>query len=279
VNQNTLRDRIVFEGVGIHSGRQGRVVVEPAEADTGRRFVVEGVEIPARVESVVDTARCTTLGKDSAKVSTVEHLLSALYAYNIDNAVMYVEGVEIPILDGSSLPYVEAIEGVGVEAQSAPACSLCLQKTVMVQDRSATICAFPADAYQIVATTTFDGWEDGAAVCTHTLDSGGGYRAEVAPARTFAFDFEVERLLASGLAQGGSLENALIISPPNGFSTPLRLEQEWCRHKILDVVGDLALLGVRLKLKVEAIRTGHRLNVRLAQALVSHIASGSRLNS
>ncbi len=277
MNQNTLRDTVVFEGVGIHTGRRGRVIVEPAPEHTGRCFVVEGTEIPARVENVIDTARCTTLGKEGAKVSTVEHLLSALYAYDIDNALIYVEGVEIPILDGSSLPFVEAIEGVGVEKQGAVANLLTLEKTVMVQDRNSTIYASPADAYEVVATTTFEGWDAGTATCGCVLNTSIGYRAEVAPARTFAFNFEVERLLASGLAQGGSLENALIISPPNGFSTPLRLEQEWCRHKILDVVGDLSLLGVRFKMKVDAIRTGHRLNVRLVQALVAHIASGSRL--
>ncbi len=275
--QRTLKRAVSLQGVGIHSGTQARLTLEPAPENFGRRFRINGVSIPAQVEYVIDTSRCTTLGFEGAKVSTVEHLLSALYATEVDNALLILEGIEIPILDGSALPFMEAIGEAGIEEQSALAPTLSLKEEVVVQDKSATACAKPDVTYSVTATTEFDAWSEGAASCTFqegTTD----YLAQVAPARTFAFDFEVRQLLAAGLAQGGSLENALIITPPNEFSTPLRIEQEWCWHKVLDIMGDLALLDARLKMSLSAIRTGHRLNVHLAQAILAQTGRTSISN-
>lgn len=271
-NQHTLKQPLSLEGVGIHSGKWAKLKIEPAPENFGRQFHINGVFLPAQVEYVVDTSRCTTLGRDGVKISTVEHLLSALYALKIDNALIHVEGIEIPILDGSALPFVEALLEAGVQEQPSPARVLGLQKMVMVQERNMTACAKPAETYTVTATTEFDSWSEGGVTCTFQ-EGADAYLTQVAPARTFAFDFEVRQLLESGMAQGGSLDNCLIITPPNTFSSPLRLEREWCWHKVLDIMGDLALLNARLQMAISATRTGHRLNVRLAQALLAQVGA------
>jgi UDP-3-O-[3-hydroxymyristoyl] N-acetylglucosamine deacetylase len=260
-----------LEGVGIHSGAACAVTVSPADADTGRVFCVGSVEIPARADFVVDTARCTTLGKDEARVRTVEHLLSALYGLGIDNARMTVDGPEIPILDGSALPFVAAIQAVGIRAQGSLARTITPSEPIEVRDGVSLIRITPANALTIEVETEFADWPEGfASICypvsAHAAED---YAKFVAPARTFAMRREVEMLLAAGLAQGGSLENALIITPPDTFSTPLRLPNEWCAHKLLDLLGDLALADARLNIDVFATRPGHRINTLAARRLLT----------
>jgi UDP-3-O-[3-hydroxymyristoyl] N-acetylglucosamine deacetylase len=269
VEQQTLAQAFTLEGVGIHTGAAGRVTVHPAPADTGRLFRSGGREIPARADYVIDTSRCTTLGADGARVSTVEHLLSALHGLGIDNAIIEVVGPEIPILDGSALPWVEAIQAAGVTAQGVPARLFTLAEPCDVAEGASQMQARPGDGLRVEVLTEFSDWPEGRASQTFASGPEGAaaYARQIAPARTFAFRKEVEMLLAAGLAKGGSLDNALIISPPDTFSTPLRLPQEWCAHKLLDVIGDLALADARLNLHLTAIRPGHRLNVRLAGAL------------
>lgn len=270
MEQNTLAAPFTLEGVGIHTGAHGKVTVSPAEADTGRVFRVGQTAIPAQAAYVVDTARCTTLGRDGARVSTVEHLLSALHGLSIDNALIEVTGPEIPILDGSALPFVEAIRAAGIRAQGRPPRRLALRGPVELGEGKSRISGQPADDFMVLALTEFDEWPEGKSGrrMWPGPDAAATFAREVAPARTFAFRHEVEALLAAGLAQGGSLENALIIAPPDGFSSPLRLPQEWGAHKLLDLIGDLALLDARLAMEVTALRPGHRLNVRFANELL-----------
>ena len=272
MEQQTLAGTFALEGVGIHTGAQGRVTVTPAEAGAGRVFRVGSVTIPARAEFVIDTSRSTRLGRDGATVSTVEHLLSALHAFGVDNAVIVVEGPEIPILDGSAAPFAEAIRRVGVRGQNRPARTLILETPVVVEQGGTRLAAKPATGLNLRVRTEFDAWPEGRAECRVNVGPAGAaaYCADIGPARTFAFRSEVELLLQAGLAQGGSLENALIITPPNSFSTPLRLPQEWCAHKMLDLVGDLALADARLELRVDALRPGHRANVAFVTALSAH---------
>ncbi len=270
--QQTLRHAFAIMGIGLHTGRNARVVVHPAPANAGRMFrLAGGVEIPARADFVTDTTRCTTLGRDGATISTVEHLLSALAGLQIDNAVIETDGPEIPILDGSAQPWVEAIDAAGVEKQNYSPRTLTLSAPVIVEEGKSRIEAAPADAFRVRVVTTFEefNWPEGAAEieCAPGFDAP-AYRETIAPARTFAFRREVEMLLAAGLALGGSLDNALIVTPGEGFSSPLRVPLEWCAHKLLDVVGDLALADARLKIQVTGWRPGHRLNARLAGALL-----------
>ena len=280
--QNTLAQSLRFEGVGIHTGEHAHVVVHPADVDTGRVFRIARQTIPAHAEWVVDTTRCTTLGRDGIRLHTVEHLLSALYAYNIDNAIIEVDGGEIPILDGSALPHAQAIEQSGIIAQDKPANTIALTQPLALEERSSHIQAEPASEFEVTVRVEFERWRGGKAEQSYQSGEGNEtqYAQSIAPARTFAFDFEVKQLLAAGLARGGSLDNALIISPPDEttqvtfaetkteFSTPLRLPQEWCAHKLLDVLGDFALFNARPLMRVIALRPGHGSNVRFVQAVL-----------
>lgn len=271
MEQQTLAGSFTLEGVGIHTGAHGRVTVTPAGVDTGRLFKVGHVTIPARVEFVTDTARSTRLGRGGATVSTVEHLLSALHAFGIDNAHIAVEGPEIPILDGSAAPFAEAIRRVGVCGQRKSARRLRLRAPVTTEQGGTRLSAEPATGLNLCVRTEFDDWSEGSAECRAEINptTTAAYRTNIAPARTFAFHAEVERLLQAGLARGGSLDNALIITPPAGYSAPLRVPQEWCAHKMLDLIGDLALADARLDLRVVALRPGHRANVAFVTALLA----------
>ena len=269
--QQTIAKSFTLEGVGIHTGAFGRVTVHPADAGNGRVFRVGNVLIPARADFVVDTTRCTTLGAEGIRVSTVEHLLSALHGFCIDNAVIEVEGPEIPILDGSALPFAEAIAAAGIVAQDKPPRVVQPEKIEFTEGRSAyTAVAAYSNSEALKATVDFDNWPEGNAVMSARLPSSFRvhYVKRIAPARTFAFQSEVEQLIAAGLAKGGSLDNALIITPPDEFSSPLRLPQEWAAHKILDLIGDLALVDARILAFISVSRPGHRGNVRLALELL-----------
>jgi UDP-3-O-[3-hydroxymyristoyl] N-acetylglucosamine deacetylase len=268
VFQNTIGASFTLSGVGIHTGAIGRVTVHPAEANSGRVFQVGNVRLPARVEHVVDTRRCTTLGKDGVKVSTVEHLLSALAGWQIDNALIEMDGAEIPILDGSALPFAEAIQSVGVQEQTMPAAVLRLSEPLEWNDGACGITAEPSDGFHFQTTVGFDDWAEGTAVHSGYVTTSEGYTEQIAPARTFAFRHEVDALLAAGLAKGGSLDNALVITPPDEFSSPLRLPREWAVHKTLDLIGDLALTDARLAVRVYAVKPGHRVNTEFAKQLL-----------
>jgi UDP-3-O-[3-hydroxymyristoyl] N-acetylglucosamine deacetylase len=257
---------LTFEGVGIHTGRHSSVTIHPADVDTGRLLVARGARIPCEARYAVDTTRSTTLGLDGVRVSTVEHLLSALHAAGVDNAEIAVEGDEIPILDGSALPFAEAIADTGVVTQNREARTLVLPSPVTVTAGASAASALPGAGLQLTVITEFDSWPEG----NRRLNfSGGRYLQDVAPARTFAFQFEVQRLIEAGLAKGGSLDNALIIDPPDRFSSPLRVESEWCAHKLLDLIGDLALVNRRVQASVTVNRPGHTINVMLARELAA----------
>ena len=268
--QNTIGSSFALSGIGIHSGTFGRITVHPAEENTGRVFQVGQVTIPARAEYVTDTRRCTTLGNDGATISTVEHILSALYGMQIDNAVIEVEGTEIPILDGSALPFAEAIQSAGTEAQSESAKFLTLSQNLTSNEGSSEMHAFPSETFWIQCHVAFENWAEGTASPVCEVENPNCYAEAIAPARTFAFQHEVEALLAAGLAKGGSLDNALVITPPDTFSSSLRLPHEWAVHKILDIIGDLALVDARLCLALTATKPGHKINTHLARILSEH---------
>ena len=272
LNQQTIGRAFEFEGVGIHSGVVARVVVSPSEPGAGRVFMTKGVTIPAQVRYVVDTRRSTTLGRDGVTLSTVEHLLSALAGSGVDNCTIAVEGPEIPILDGSALPLIDAIASAGVVAQDAPVRVLRLREPVSVTIGASEMRAEPLDRFLLQITTEFAEWPEGKATITVDSPDGipAGYVDLIAPARTFAFRREVEMLIGAGLAKGGSLDNALIIEPPDTFSSALRVPDEWCAHKLLDVIGDLALLDARLAMAIYADRPGHGINTALAQNIFAH---------
>ena len=277
--QQTLKESFTLEGVGIHTGSKGKIVVHPAEEGTGRIFRSSRKAIPAMLDFVVDTTRCTTLGHEGVTISTVEHLLSALAGLNVDNALIEVEGSEIPILDGSALPFVEAIISAGILEQTQAARTIRIASNFYKALGKTVVSAGKRDSLKITVATIFEDWEAGRAIEIFTGETE-HYKSAIAPARTFAFRQEVEALLAAGLAKGGSLDNALIIDPskssysnddvvflPGSFSSPLRVPQEWAAHKLLDVIGDLALLNSRLAVDINIERPGHKWNVELAKEM------------
>lgn len=267
LTQKTIAAQACAEGVGIHSGSRSHVRLCPAEAGAGIRFRVAGVEIPAALNHVVDTRRCTSLGADGARLDTPEHLLAALYCLRVDNLVVEVDAPELPILDGSALPWVELIRRAGIADTGVAAPVRRLLREVRLEQGGSVYEARPADSLSVRCEVRYD----------HPLlgVQSGSWREEafadaLAPARTYGFIEEVEALLARGLALGGSLDNALIIYQDH-YSSELRMPQEPLCHKALDLVGDLSLVGGRPAATITAVRPGHAGNVAfgrlLAQAL------------
>ena len=276
-HQRTVAETIVFEGVALHSGVQTLLRIHPARVGHGLVFARTDVEghprIPARRNYVVDTRFATTLGKefrgDVVSVRTVEHVLSALYAFGVDNALLEVSGEEIPVLDGSAGPFVDELCRVDLREQAAPVEHLVVRRDVKVSEGDKWAMVGPSTKLTLRYEVDFD----------HPLVSSQPVRLDVTPeqfanycarARTFGFKRDVEEMRRRGLALGGSLENAVVIDDyeilnPDG----LRFADEFVRHKILDAVGDMALLGKPLIADVAMSRSGHALNARLVEAILS----------
>ena len=266
--QTTLATDVTLEGIGLHTGKPARVRLSGAPEDHGRVLVRTDVDppvpIPVSVRCRLDVPRCTALGAGGVSVMTVEHLLAALAGMGVDNVRIEVDGPELPALDGSALPWVEAIERAGLAVQSAPRRIRRLPRAVWVGDAERFIAAMPWPELCVSFAFISDrpGLGDQFAEFTVTPEV---FRAEIAPARTVAFADEVHELQARGLGLGGHLDNVLLIGdegPVNGF----RLPDEVARHKILDIIGDLALAGP-VAARVVAVRAGHALTAQLVEAM------------
>lgn len=265
--QHTLGGEVHFEGVGIHRGQVAAVVIEPAEPGFGRVFECCGERIEAVVDNVVNTERCTVLGDNLVTVSTVEHLLAALDGLSIDNALIRVQGVEIPILDGSALPFVEKLLQVGIVDQDAEIEFAYLSKPVFVASGESLVLAVPDSSLSYEASVDYACPEVG--VQRYRYNGYDDFCTHLAPARTFGFWEEVQALLQAGLGLGGNLDNALVFGRPDHpvTSEQLRFVNEPVRHKVLDLAGDMALLGRPLQAHVFAVRGGHKLHVELVKKL------------
>ncbi len=269
--QQTIARPAAIEGIGLHTGVNVRLRLVPAPAETGvvfRRTDLEAFEIPATARNVARVSYATSLMRKGVLISTTEHLLSALAASGIDNAYVDIDNLEVPILDGSALPFLAMISKAGVKRQRALRTYAHVLKPVLVEEGSKRIAAYPSPALKLTYRISFP----------HplireqelTFEPGrGDYGKEIAPARTFGFFEEVEMLRKSGLVRGGSLENAIVLTR-DGLMNPegLRFPDEFCRHKILDVIGDLALLGHPLAGLVVAERAGHAMHVALVNKLL-----------
>jgi UDP-3-O-[3-hydroxymyristoyl] N-acetylglucosamine deacetylase len=273
MHQTTIAKDISYTGIGLHSGQDVTIVIKPASPDIGIVFVRTDLpgapQVVAEAGNVTNAMRATTLESGLAKVFTVEHLLAALYALEVDNCVVEINAVEPPVADGSSLPFVQLIQEAGVIEQDAlrKLVYITQEQTIRINDKFITI--LPYDGFRITFTSVNSHPMLGVQFGDYeiTTDS---FIAEIAPARTIGFMHEVELLQSQGLALGGSLENAVVYDDVKAL-TPLRFEDELVRHKILDIIGDLALAGGRIKGHVIAVKSSHALNTALAKKIVEHI--------
>ncbi len=267
--QGTLRSIVELEGVGLHTGTQVRMRLIPAAEGSGISFSVRGGDpIPARLGSVVATQRNTTLGDGKSEVYTVEHLMAALWALRVDNVFVELDGPEPPAMDGSSLPFMEAMERVGVVQQSESAQEIVVESPVWVREGSVTLVALPCEDFRVSYTLYYP---EVAAIRSQFLELAvdcGRFRQELASCRTFARYEEVQALQEAGLIKGGSLDNAVVIDGDKILNEGgLRFSDEMVRHKMLDLVGDLSLLGADLRAHVVAVGSGHRTNIALGRAI------------
>lgn len=265
--QTTLRDVIAFEGVGLHTGAAARVRVLPAPAGHGLRFRLgDAVEFPARADYVVETVRATVVGIGEHRVSTVEHLLSALLGSGVDNALLAVDGPEIPVADGSAKVFCDAIEAVGLTALREARRRWVPTETRLFRDGDKLLIVAPASTFRVRMIVDYPLPVGAQYVETEITPE--TYRREIAPNRTFGFLHEVEGLIKRGLAQGGTLENAVVFGT-EGPVAPLRSPNEPARHKILDLIGDFALLGAYPQCEVIAVKSGHKLHCTAVRELVA----------
>ncbi|MBR1927220.1 MAG: UDP-3-O-[Bacteroidales bacterium] len=296
LRQRTLSLGLEFQGKGLHTGKTAHMVLRPAPEGTGILFhrvdLGPGAFVRALAENVSSTERSTTISEGDVSVSTIEHLMSALSGLGVDNALVEIDNVEVPILDGSALPFVEAILGSGLAVQESCKSYVTVPEVVEVKDENtgSYIRVSPSETPSIHLTVDFGSRVLG--VQEAFWDECTDYATELAPCRTFVFFHEIEYLFQNNLVKGGDVENAIVIVEhpvseeqvgrlsslfnvpklainDNGYLNNLRLRfpDECGRHKLLDLIGDLALSGGRLKAKVEAFKPGHSINTRMAKAI------------
>jgi len=271
VRQKTLKSAIHCRGVGLHNGLPVSMILRPAAPDTGivfRRTDRGGAEIAADWRHVVESPLCTTVDNgEGLSVATIEHLMAALAGLEIDNAVIELDGDEVPAMDGSAAPFVFLIECAGIVEQNAPRRALKILKTIRVTDGASAASLTPGDGFSVSFEIDFASRAIRRQTITIGLDAD-SFRGELAPARTFGFLAEVDALRAAGKALGGSLENAVVIGDDRVLNAEgLRFDDEFVRHKALDAIGDLYLAGAPIIGRFRGVRSGHALNRRLLGAL------------
>ena len=269
--QQTLAGQARVTGIGLHTGTAVNLTLSPAPANSGiifRRTDLEGFSIRAHAKAVARVSYATSLMRNGVLISTTEHLLSALAALGVDNVYADLDNLEVPIMDGSALPFVREILKSGVKQQRARRQHIQIIEGVEIQDGAKRIAAYPSERFRITCSIDFPHPLIGNQALEWSPNSG-DYAGEIAPARTFGFIDEVEKLRAAGLVRGGSLENAVVLSQdavlnPEG----LRFADEFCRHKALDLIGDLALLGHPMIGHIVAHRAGHAMHYALVSRLL-----------
>lgn len=270
--QTTLKSEIILTGTGVHSGAPVSLILQPADADTGIHFLVMDnnrivADIPADYKAISNVTLCTVLGKHRAQVATVEHLLAALRGLSIDNVTIEIEGNEIPIMDGSSVQFVDAIDEVGIVELNVPRRFIKVLKTVRFEEGNSWGELSPYNGFHLDVEIDFE--TDLIGKQRYSLDMNpGSFRRELSRARTFGFMSDVKKLWAAGRALGASLENTIAIGDDHIINPEgLRFDDEFVRHKALDAVGDLALAGAPLLGAYKSCRGGHRLNSLVLGAL------------
>ena len=274
MKQKTILKEVEFEGIGIHSGEVSRIVLRPEGENTGIRFLVKGTYIPANYRYVQGTDHATVLGKDGIKVSTVEHLLAVLYMLSVDNlTIEFIKGQEVPILDGSGYYFYKTLKNLTLEFEEK-ASFFEIKEPFEVKNCKGYIQVQPYEGF----CASYRGYVKG--ILEEGIAHYCGNAKGVVFARTFCYDRDVELLLQNGLAKGGSLKNAVVIG--DGFvynPEGMRSKDEPIRHKLLDLIGDISLLGFRLKGKVFSYLGGHKLNYEFVKSLAESSLSTSLISS
>jgi UDP-3-O-[3-hydroxymyristoyl] N-acetylglucosamine deacetylase len=271
IRQRTLKNVIRATGVGLHTGEKVYMTLRPAAVDTGIVFrrvdLSPAVEIRSSCENVGDTRLSTTLVKGNVRIATIEHLLSAIAGLGIDNAYVDLSAPEVPIMDGSSAPFIYLVQEAGVKVLSEPRRYLKVTEPVTLTRGDKQITLYPSDQFKVTYTISFDHPLLRHQTRTMVVNED-TFIDEIAPARTFTFLKEVEMLRQNGLALGGSLDNAIVIGDTGVLNSSLRFEDEFVRHKILDLVGDFALLGHPIVAHAVVHRGGHALHTAMAAELL-----------
>ncbi len=270
-SQRTIKNEVSFEGIGLHTGRHAKVTLKPAARDNGITFIRsdKNTVIKAHVASVIDTAFATTIGHDGAKIRTVEHMMAALAGLGIDNIFVDVNGPEIPILDGSSTELISIILKAGIAKQGKKRPYIRIKRPVIFDDGNSKVAALPYEGRRITYSIFFSHYGFGEQRLSIELNEE-TFAKEIAPARTFGFLKDIEYLRTNGLAKGGSLENAIILGEKGVLnSSGLRFKDEFVRHKVLDSVGDLAILGFPIYGHIVANKSGHSANIKFLKKLLA----------
>ena len=272
--QRTIAKEVFMNGMGIHTGEPVSIRVLPASADTGIVFIRTDLPhrptIPVKSAQVVDfdkSVRRTTLSKDGVEVQTVEHFMASLWGAGIDNAYVEVTNVEMPGLDGSALPFVQQFKTAGTLEQDAPKRYVSLREPIFVEEGDSSIVVFPDKTLRISYMLSYPHPRLKSQFVSYTLNGAASFEETIAPARTFCLKEESDMLRAAGFGKGATYENTLVVGEEGVIQNRLRFEDEFARHKILDLLGDLYLLGARLKAHVIAVKSGHPLNVKLLKKL------------
>jgi UDP-3-O-[3-hydroxymyristoyl] N-acetylglucosamine deacetylase len=270
-HQNTIARPVSTEGIGLHTGVPVHMRLLPAPSGTGivfKRVDLDGFTIKAKAKNVARVSYATSLMRKGVLISTTEHLLSALAASGVDNAFIEIDNLEVPIMDGSALPFMKLIREAGLKQQRATRAWARIVKPVEVVDGQKRIAVYPGEDFKITYRISFSHPLIGEQERSFSMNQP-GYERGIAPARTFGFINEVEMLRQSGLVSGGSLENAIVLTRTGVLNREgLRFPDEFCRHKILDLIGDLAMFGHPLIGHVEADRAGHAMHIALVNRLL-----------
>jgi len=270
--EQTIAAPVQCTGIGLHTGEPVDLSLKPAAAGTGLLFVrtdgEQPVRFPARAEWVTDTTLATTLGNEDSRLSTIEHLVSALRGMGIDNCTIGVSGPELPIMDGSAASFVYLIQQAGIRAQARMRRRLVIRRPIEVREGNRYVRVVPSRDFKLSVEIDYAHPAIGRQMIDSLTLSPELFAREIAPARTFGFLKDTQKLRAIGLARGGSLANAIVLDETRVLNPEgLRFKDEFARHKVLDLIGDLALLGVPIQGHVKAVRGGHQLH----QALVAEI--------
>jgi UDP-3-O-[3-hydroxymyristoyl] N-acetylglucosamine deacetylase/3-hydroxyacyl-[acyl-carrier-protein] dehydratase len=276
-NQSTIKSSVALRGVGLHSGEEISLTLRPADPDSGIVFVrtdlVGRPRVPFRRQSALSRGRQTAVGEGQVEVQTTEHLTAAIFALGIDNVEIELDGSEVPGMDGSSLPFVDLLREAGRVEQKLPRKAFTLDKVIALRDKDTSIVAYPSDepGLRLTYTLHFPELNGFGSQCV-TIDlTEERFVSDVAPARTFCLQAEADALRAAGLGKGANTRNTLVLGPGGPIENSFRFRDELARHKILDLVGDLALLGCDLNAHIVATRTGHSANRELVARLGSRL--------